>query len=135
MKRTMFASITLSLLITAGCAAQSADLLKQAEFNAIHGHNDKALDLMNQAVSTEPTSVNAYQSRSFLNMRMKNYQNAISDLGKLIELEPQSSQHYMTRGLLFSIEEKNELALPDFRKACELHDESGCAFVRQLEVK
>lgn len=134
MKQTVFVAITLSLLTATGCVSNTADLLKQAERNAVHGRNSKALELMNQAIALEPTSVAAYQARSFLYMRMKNHQNAISDLGKLIELDPRSPQHYMTRGLLYSIDEKNEAALPDFRKACELHDESGCSFLRQIEA-
>lgn len=123
MKRALFVALTLSSLIATGCAPQTADLLRQAELESIHGRNSKALELMNQAVALEPSSVSAYQARTFLYMRMKNHQKAISDLGKLIELEPHSPQHYMTRGLLYSIDEKIETALPDFRKACELHDD------------
>jgi Tfp pilus assembly protein PilF len=135
MKRIIFSALMLTALISTGCASQTADLLRQAELSSIHGNNDKALELINQAVSQDPGSVAAYQARAFLYLRMRNQEKAISDLGKLIELDPRSPQHAMTRGLLYSINGNNESARLDFRKACDLNDESGCSFLRQLEAQ
>jgi Tfp pilus assembly protein PilF len=135
MNRAKIALLILSLAIISGCAAQSAKLLKSAELSILHGHNDDALNQINQAVAIDSNSVEVIQARADLYLRMNRRQQAITDLGRILELDPKSIQTYMTRGILYSVDGRNDLALQDFRRACALRDESGCIFSKELEKK
>lgn len=135
MKQVKCLLLILAVVIINGCASQPGKLLKSAELSIIHGHDDIALEQINQAIEIDPTAVASLQARAHLYLRMNRRQNAIADLGKIIEIDPQSVQTYMTRGIIYSSDGITDRALKDFRKACELGDESGCIFSKELEKK
>ena len=83
---------------------------------------NEALQLCDRQVREYPNEYHAYELRSSIHRRMRDYPRAIEDLNRVIELEPKSAApHFRKARYLMSINHYNE-AVPELSKALELDD-------------
>ncbi|XP_045161222.1 tetratricopeptide repeat protein 36 homolog [Mercenaria mercenaria] len=98
------------------------------------GNVDKALELLNQAVSTAPEHASCYNNRAQALRLHGDVSGALQDLNKAIELSrgqgKVACQAYTQRGLIKRLEDDEDGCKEDLRNAANL----GGQFAKQLLV-
>jgi predicted CXXCH cytochrome family protein len=91
----------------------------------IRGENDKALQLLQEALLTEPRNDRIYFNMSLLYNEMKNLAKAKECLVKAISLHTQNPRVYYNYGLILQNEHKIKEAISMFGKGLELSPRDG----------
>lgn len=91
---------------------------------------DKALVIIEKAISLQKNKPIFYSQKGLILMELKQYSKAESAFNKAIELNPNSSL-YTNRGFLFSKQKKWKLALSDFNYAIQLNPNSFAAYANK----
>jgi tetratricopeptide (TPR) repeat protein len=73
-------------------------LINEAISNAKQSNFDKAIELLNQAVSIDPKNYIAYKNRGNVYANIQKFDNAISDYNIAIKLKPDDAGSYLNRG-------------------------------------
>jgi len=83
------------------------------------GQEAKAIQHLTQAIDKYEKHSQAYERRGYVNIRMKNYQDARYDFDKSIRLDGFNAKAFYGRGRLNMLEERWEEAVHDFDHACK----------------
>ncbi|NVN99847.1 MAG: tetratricopeptide repeat protein [Geobacteraceae bacterium] len=101
---------------------------EMADKYAAQGQTAVALELYTRAVDMEPQNPKHFITRGFFLLKLKHYDEALSDLSMAIKLEPQSPSNYIARGFVYSDLKRAKEADADFASACSLGSTDGCGF-------
>ena len=101
--------------------AQSESHLYMSTFPHLTlGRYDRARELANRVIASDPTHGNAYHNRGRAYFGLGKYERAMEDYNKAIDIWDDRSIYYMSRFRLFRELGKSHLAENDLRLACEL---------------
>ena len=81
---------------------------------------DKALEILNKAISLDPNLLKAYLSRADAYMSLGENEKAFQDFNTAIRLDPDSPDIYFKRGRIYSDLKENEKAFDNFNQAIRL---------------
>lgn len=101
-------------------SAQPRQVNKNAVLSAIAGYN--------KVLADNPSAVDAYINRAYLNYLLGNIQSAIEDYDKLISINPRNEEFYLNRGYLKHISNKREEALKDYDAALAVNPKYAFAY-------
>ncbi len=86
----------------------------------------KAVKYMNEAVEADPDAHELLQKRAEMAISpLRNYRDAVDDMGRAIEMAPEIGDYYDLRGQAYWYLREYERALEDFNKAIEV--DPACA--------
>lgn len=109
--------------------------LRGAHYASI-GETKKALNDLNEAVSSDSTSSQAYNNRAWILAQDGNFKAAMADADKAIEYSPEMPEAYDTRGTIFLALSDFDKALKDFDASIKFYPNYGEAFYhRSLALK
>jgi lipoprotein NlpI len=77
------------------------DLLRSAAAADKEGQYQKALDLLDKAIATDPKAGAAYQLRGLTKFKLGNIAGSIADFDKYIDLEPKQKARHWQRGISY----------------------------------
>ena len=77
------------------------DLLRSAAAADKEGQYQKALDLLDKAIATDPKAGAAYQLRGLTKFKLRNVAGSIADFDKYIDLEPKQKARHWQRGISY----------------------------------
>ncbi len=115
MKKLLF------ILLLSLCAF-GEDYAKEGDKQYAIGNFGKAIEFYTKAISINPNSTKAYNSRGVAYYELKNYRSAISDYTKAISVDPNNLGTIINRGVSYSRSGDYKNATKDARKACALGD-------------
>ena len=93
------------------------EFLKGRELTETKGKESEAMEALNRAIDKYERHALAYERRGYVNLQLRNYNDAIYDFSKSIDLNPNNSDPYFGRALV-NINKKNyETAIMDFEEA------------------
>ena len=101
------------------------DLLSDAWEVFVAGDKARGLELCNKVIEQKPELAEAYDYRSAMYHREKDYESALNDANKAIELEPENAEYYCSRGVTLHEMKRYEDALKDKNTAIELEPENA----------
>ena len=109
--------------------------LRGAHFASI-GETQKALNDLNEAVSSDSTSSQAYNNRAWILAQHGNLKAAMADADKAIECSPEMPEAYDTRGTIYLALSDFDRAIKDFDASIKFYPDYGEAFYhRSLALK
>ena len=99
--------------------------LAKAKVNEAEGHvpredNQRAIELLNEAIQLDPDNALAYFNRGNIYANLGQYQRAIEDLDRAIQLEPDNALYYLDRGLAYADLGQDQQAIQDYNEAIRL---------------
>lgn len=105
---------------------KARSLLKAARRELNRRKFKKAVKYMNEAVEADPASHELLQKRAEMALSpLRNYRDAVDDMGRAIEMAPDTGDYYDLRGQAYWYLREYERALEDFNKAIEV--DPACA--------
>jgi len=136
MKRKILVFIILISFLLTACRSKTQKLLDEGERYYEDGLRyleedqiEKAFELFNQAVESDPSSAAAYTARGQIYSYHGEDTLALADFNKAIELDDQYARAYQQRGILYREQSNYDLALTDFNKAINLDPKLSDFFV------
>ena len=104
-------------------------LMIRASANSFSAKNDKeALADYAEAIRLSPNYAQAYNNRSSILLRQKNYKKALEDLNKAIELLPEA-RYYKYRGDAYLAQRKYDAAFKDYDEALKKNPDYVRAYI------
>ncbi|RLS56549.1 MAG: tetratricopeptide repeat protein [Planctomycetota bacterium] len=79
-----------------------------------------AVQLLNQAIASNPRLVEAYITRASIYADQQLYPRAVLDFNQIIALQPDNARHFNTRGYFLLVQQKFDDAMADFNQAIAL---------------
>jgi tetratricopeptide (TPR) repeat protein len=74
------------------------DYLKQGDFYYDQGNCTQAIVAYTKAIQLNSLFAQAYNNRAYVNMRLRNYEDALADLNKALQINPNYVNALMNRG-------------------------------------
>lgn len=99
---------------------EAAEMIREAQSLVSAGNMKKALELMNEAVSSEPKNNRPYGMRGFVLMKMGKKSEAINDFSKAMELKSDYAAAYCYRGHVYGSLREYEKSVADLNKCISL---------------
>lgn len=99
-----------------------------ADFYAVHGDDEKAIENYDKAITLDSDNAEIYSVRARFYAFYANQTNpekAIADYNKAIELNPQFVDYYIFRADFYARQGNNEKAIADYTKVIELDPRDG----------
>ena len=84
------------------------------------GHTSEALFQMNELISLDSLSWYAYYYRGWININLKNFEDAIKDFTYSMNLNPSYAYNYLSRADSYAALGNKEMAEADYKKVIEL---------------
>ena len=122
MKRLFF-SLTVSLLVLAGCSL-GVSKYNDAVLDGISHLNtdepEKALEDFNRAIKIDPKRADGYLGRGNSLNTLGKHREALEDYHRVIEIEPDLGNAYINRAIAYSHLKEYKKAIADYEKGLEL---------------
>jgi Flp pilus assembly protein TadD len=107
-------------------------LFRQALTAADANDHRKALELLDSAITLDPTDPDFFNNRGNAQNGLGNPKKALDDYTKAISLKPRDPAYLCNRGVVFEQLGEDAPACRDYRAACELGD---CDFFHSFRKK
>ena len=116
----VFSYVTKPIVVSEEDIEKSNEFILSAYKKGTEGNYDEATKDLNEAITLNPNSSDAYFHRGVIKYVLKNYDAALIDLNKAIKIEPSYADCYKERGRVKRELNKLDDAIADFDKAIEL---------------
>jgi len=103
--------------------------LQNASEQLIRGRPDKAIDIIDDAITRYPDEPRLYSARGAVFMNMGNIDSALEDLNKSISLNPNASNVYILRSMVYYKTRRLDKALADCDMAISLNKYAYEAYI------
>ena len=94
--------------------------LKGRELVKEEGKEDEAIHALNRAIHKFERHAFAYERRGFINLKLKNYEDALYDFSKSTDVNPNIPEPHVGRAKLRMIQKNYKDALPDLDAAVKI---------------
>jgi tetratricopeptide (TPR) repeat protein len=111
------------------------EFLEQAQFHAMGGRYDQAIDYLSEALEIDARHPGALQLRGYCCSMSGRREDAIRDFSAAIELDPINAQSFILRGMAYQAQGHYDLALEDCCRAVELEPSNPKAYVARARVR
>ncbi|HKI68473.1 MAG TPA: tetratricopeptide repeat protein, partial [Verrucomicrobiae bacterium] len=92
---------------------------------------EDALDILNEAITTNPTVARLYFNRGDVLADMGRREDAIADYTRVMELQPENPEAYYNRAVTYQEMQNRKQAFADFSQALRLNPEHYAAYVNR----
>lgn len=104
------------------------ELWKQAQIYINESNFDKALSLLNEAISIEPQNANILSERAVVYFHLEDPKKALEGLNACVELEPLNPYRYSSRAYVRAAMKDVKGAIEDYEKCVQLDPEDAVAY-------
>ena len=124
MKRFHFLSLLICLFtaMTVSAMQNEQEIAGKVMEAVRRGDQNTALQILNQALSADPNKLNLVMMRANVHEEMGNYQQAKSDLQRLIDAAPQIPDAWIARARVHIREGNGKAALDDVNQTLSLQN-------------
>jgi tetratricopeptide (TPR) repeat protein len=92
------------------------------------GQFDKAISLLNEALTIHPNHPDVFHDRGVCRFRIDDKNKALDDMNRAVELQPEYSYRYASRAFIRSALKDVSGAIEDYKKAIDLDPEDAISY-------
>ena len=81
------------------------------------GQETEAMKALNRAIEKFARHASAYERRGYVNLKLRNYQDALYDFTKSIDINPRNAESYLGRARVKMLQQKHDEAITDLDMA------------------
>jgi tetratricopeptide (TPR) repeat protein len=119
MKRSLFGSIIIALLLAGGVLAQSAD---ECNLEGETLDYERIIEACTLAIEDNPINADAWFSRAYAYTELGQLDDSIADYTQSLALDPDNQYAYGNRGYAYYLQSDFDSAIADYTRGLEIDD-------------